>query len=255
MLPQILLSGLIFPLSSIAAGVRWISYLLPLTYFNEISRGVMLRAEPIGPLWQPFVFLALLGVVVVTLAILRFRRYLAPAAGRRRLRRRGPGQTGATAGNVVAARAGGRQPRRGPWPRSALGPRAAARMTSSAMSGGGGTEVLPGFGASGLRLRYGDTLALDRCPLDLRAGSGHRRRRRRRRGQDLAAALPGGRAQAGSRPASHARLAADRLPSGELWHSIRTSPWRRTWPSVPPHTGCPVPPLTSASRSWSTALA
>ena len=52
-LPQVLLSGLIFPLSSIAIGVRWISYILPLTYFNEISRGVMLRAEPIGPLWQP----------------------------------------------------------------------------------------------------------------------------------------------------------------------------------------------------------
>ena len=82
-LPQVLLSGLIFPLSSIAVGVRWISYVLPLTYFNEISRGVMLRAEPIGPLWPPFVFLALLGVVVVTLATLRFRAYLAPAAPRR----------------------------------------------------------------------------------------------------------------------------------------------------------------------------
>jgi ABC-2 type transport system permease protein len=83
-LPQVLLSGLIFPLTSIAAGVRWISYLLPLTYFNEISRGVMLRAEPIGPLWQPFVFLGLLGLVVFTLASLRFRGFLAPATSRRR---------------------------------------------------------------------------------------------------------------------------------------------------------------------------
>jgi ABC-2 type transport system permease protein len=82
-LPQVLLSGLIFPLSSIAVGVRWISYLLPLTYFNEISRGVMLRAEPLGPLWQPFLLLALLGLVVFTLATLRFRAYLAPAAPRR----------------------------------------------------------------------------------------------------------------------------------------------------------------------------
>ncbi len=79
LLPQILLSGLIFPLASIAAGVRWIAYFLPLTYFNMISRGVMLRAEPIAALWQPFLFLALLGVVVVTGATLRFRRYLAPA--------------------------------------------------------------------------------------------------------------------------------------------------------------------------------
>jgi ABC-2 type transport system permease protein len=78
-LPQVLLSGLIFPLSSIAAGVRWISYILPLTYFNEISRGVMLRAEPIGPLWPPLLFLALLGLVVMTLAMLRFRSYLGPA--------------------------------------------------------------------------------------------------------------------------------------------------------------------------------
>src|SRR5580693_7750135 len=63
LLPQMLLSGLIFPLSSIAAGVRWIAYVLPLTYFNEISRGVMLRAEPISALWPPFVYLAILGVV------------------------------------------------------------------------------------------------------------------------------------------------------------------------------------------------
>jgi ABC-2 type transport system permease protein len=99
MLPQVLLSGLIFPLSSIAAGVRWIAYLLPLTYFNEIARGVMLRAEPLGPLWQPFVFLALLGFVVVTLAILRFRRYLAPApsgGGLRRRHRPGAGAGGAS---------------------------------------------------------------------------------------------------------------------------------------------------------------
>jgi ABC-type multidrug transport system permease subunit len=81
-LPQVLLSGLIFPLSSIAAGVRWISYLLPLTYFNQISRGVMLRAEPLTSLWQPFLFLALLGAIVFTLASLRFRAYLAPAAPR-----------------------------------------------------------------------------------------------------------------------------------------------------------------------------
>jgi len=83
LLPQVLLSGLIFPLTSIAAGVRWIAYFLPLTYFNQISRGVMLRAEPITALWQPFVFLTVLGAVVVTGATLRFRGYLAPA-GRER---------------------------------------------------------------------------------------------------------------------------------------------------------------------------
>ncbi len=113
MLPQVLLSGLIFPLSSIAAGVRWLAYLLPLTYFNEISRGVMLRAEPLGPLWQPFVFLALLGVVVVTLAILRFRRYLAPApsgGGQRRWHRPGAGRGTGTGTADVAGGVADREP-------------------------------------------------------------------------------------------------------------------------------------------------
>ena len=80
LLPQMLLSGLIFPLASIAAGVRWIAYLLPLTYFNEVSRGVMLRAEPITALWPPLAYLALLGLIVGTLATLRFRAFLAPSA-------------------------------------------------------------------------------------------------------------------------------------------------------------------------------
>src|SRR5271165_3172171 len=82
LLPQVLLSGLIFPLTSIVAGVRWIAYLLPLTYFTEISRGVMLRAQPISSLWPPFVYLALLGAAVTGLAIWRFRAFLAPGASR-----------------------------------------------------------------------------------------------------------------------------------------------------------------------------
>ena len=82
LLPQVLLSGLIFPLSSIVAGVRWIAYLLPLTYFTEISRGVMLRAEPIGALWQPFLYLTLLGVAITGLATLRFRAFLSPKESR-----------------------------------------------------------------------------------------------------------------------------------------------------------------------------
>jgi len=79
MLPQVLLSGLIFPVASMAAGVRWISYILPLTYFIEISRGVMLKATPISALWQPLALLAVLAVVALGLAIVRFRRDLAPS--------------------------------------------------------------------------------------------------------------------------------------------------------------------------------
>jgi ABC-2 type transport system permease protein len=80
LLPQVLLSGLIFPVSSMAAGVRWISYVLPLTYFVEVSRGVMLKATPITALGEPLGLLAVLAVTVLGLAVFRFRRDLAPTA-------------------------------------------------------------------------------------------------------------------------------------------------------------------------------
>jgi ABC-2 type transport system permease protein len=83
-LPQVLLSGLIFPLSSMSQSVRWISWFLPLTYFIEISRGVMLKAMPITDLWEPLALLALLAVVVLGLAISRFRRDLAPSGRKER---------------------------------------------------------------------------------------------------------------------------------------------------------------------------
>ena len=85
LLPQILLSGMIFPLDAMAAGVRWIGYLLPLTYFTMISQGIMLRGASVASLWLPYVVLTVMAVVVFTGATLRFRRDLAP--GRRHGRR------------------------------------------------------------------------------------------------------------------------------------------------------------------------
>ena len=87
MLPQILLSGMIFPLSAMASGVRWIAYFLPLTYFNQISRGVMIRGASLGSLALPLGALAALGLVVFSLSVLRFRRDLAPAGEPRAPRR------------------------------------------------------------------------------------------------------------------------------------------------------------------------
>jgi len=68
---------------------------LPLTYFIQISRGVMLKATPITALWQPLGLLALLAVVVLGLAIVRFRRDLAP--GSRRSQSADPQQRGTEA--------------------------------------------------------------------------------------------------------------------------------------------------------------
>jgi ABC-2 type transport system permease protein len=96
-LPQVLLSGLIFPVAAMAAGVRWISYVLPLTYFIEISRGVMLKAMPVSALWQPLGLLALLAVAVLGLAIARFRRDLAPSGHRAQAQARSQEQEPAAA--------------------------------------------------------------------------------------------------------------------------------------------------------------
>lgn len=79
LLPQILLSGIIFPLGSMAAGVRWIGYLLPLTYFNQIAQGVMLRGAGFADLLTPIGLLAVLSLAVFGLAVLRFRRDLGPS--------------------------------------------------------------------------------------------------------------------------------------------------------------------------------
>lgn len=80
LMPQILLSGMIFPLAAMAAGVRWIGYVFPLTYFNMISNGVMLRGAPLSSLTLPLGVLAGMAILVFTAAVLRFRRDLAPAA-------------------------------------------------------------------------------------------------------------------------------------------------------------------------------
>jgi ABC transporter DrrB family efflux protein len=82
LLPQILLSGMIFPLDSMPWGVRWIGYCLPLTYFIRISQGVMLRAAPMSSLWVAFVVLAVMATIAFGAAVLRFRRDLAPGGGR-----------------------------------------------------------------------------------------------------------------------------------------------------------------------------
>jgi ABC-2 type transport system permease protein len=84
MLPQVLLSGMIFPLSSMPWGIRWISQVLPLTYFIQIVRGVFLKATPFDALAIPFAALFALAVIVFGLAIMRFRRDLAPAHSRHR---------------------------------------------------------------------------------------------------------------------------------------------------------------------------
>ncbi|GAB3614572.1 ABC transporter permease [Humibacter ginsengisoli] len=82
LLPQILLSGMIFPLSAMAAGVRWIGYFLPLTWFTMISQGVMIRGASWDSLWFPLVILAVMAVVIFGLAVVRLSRSISPVKQR-----------------------------------------------------------------------------------------------------------------------------------------------------------------------------
>jgi len=60
--------------------IRWIGYLMPLTYFTMISRGEFLRGTPLDApaMWVPILVLAVMAAVIFSLAIIRFRRDLAP---------------------------------------------------------------------------------------------------------------------------------------------------------------------------------
>lgn len=76
MLPSVLLSGFMFPRSEMPMLIRAIGYLLPVTYFVEILRGVILRGADLKDLWPHAASLAACGVIVMTLSIVRFRKQL-----------------------------------------------------------------------------------------------------------------------------------------------------------------------------------
>jgi ABC-2 type transport system permease protein len=75
--PQFIFSGFIFPLAAIPWGVRWIGYLMPLTYFMPVTRGVFLKAQEWAGLWPYIAVLAVYGVGMLVLAATRFQKRLA----------------------------------------------------------------------------------------------------------------------------------------------------------------------------------
>lgn len=75
-LPSILLSGYVFPRDSIPAFLAWTSYLIPVTYFIEVLRGVILRGAGIADLWPQALALLVFGAVLVGLSAARFRKRL-----------------------------------------------------------------------------------------------------------------------------------------------------------------------------------
>jgi len=75
-MPALLLSGFSFPIRSMPAAVRYLTYLNPVRYFMEIVRGIFLKGTGPESLWPQMVILLLFGVVILGLSALRFHKRL-----------------------------------------------------------------------------------------------------------------------------------------------------------------------------------
>lgn len=75
-LPSILLSGFMFPFAGMPKLVQWIAEVLPLTHFLRLIRGVMLRGAGLWEMWVDVLTLAVFTLLMMALAILRFRKRL-----------------------------------------------------------------------------------------------------------------------------------------------------------------------------------
>lgn len=74
MLPSVLLSGYIFPLSALPAPLRVIAHILPATYFIQIARGIIIRGAGFADLWQPVVSLVVISLVLIALSARSFQK-------------------------------------------------------------------------------------------------------------------------------------------------------------------------------------
>ena len=76
MLPNILLSGFMFPREAMPLLAQWIGLVLPLTYFLDILRGILLKDVGLGVLWPETLVLTLFAAGLLTLSAYRFSKTL-----------------------------------------------------------------------------------------------------------------------------------------------------------------------------------
>ena len=76
LLPNILLSGFMFPREAMPVLAQWIGAMLPLTYFLQVLRGILLRAAGPDAVWRQALVLSGFAVGVAAVAVGRFRKTL-----------------------------------------------------------------------------------------------------------------------------------------------------------------------------------
>ena len=75
-MPFIFLSGFAFPIANMPQVIQYVTYLIPLRYFLEILRGIFLKGAGLNELWPQAMALLAMGVVVLTVSVLRFQKKL-----------------------------------------------------------------------------------------------------------------------------------------------------------------------------------
>ncbi|MDM8349153.1 ABC transporter permease [Pseudomonas sp. sp1636] len=75
-LPQILLSGFMFPFAGMPKAAQWIAELLPLTHFLRLARGIMLRSAGLLDLWPEILALLVFTGLMLGVAVTRVSKRL-----------------------------------------------------------------------------------------------------------------------------------------------------------------------------------
>jgi ABC-2 type transport system permease protein len=75
-LPNILLSGFMFPFAGMPVWAQWIGEALPLTHYLRIVRSIMLKGAALADLHYDTLALSGLMLLAMTIAVTRFRRTL-----------------------------------------------------------------------------------------------------------------------------------------------------------------------------------
>jgi ABC-2 type transport system permease protein len=73
-MPSMLLSGFMFPVSSMPEAFQWLTLLNPMRHYLEVVRGVFLKGAGLDALWHQVLALAAMGGGILWLAASRFRR-------------------------------------------------------------------------------------------------------------------------------------------------------------------------------------
>jgi ABC-2 type transport system permease protein len=73
-LPTLMLSGFIFPISSMPVFLQWITHIVPARYFLVALRGIVLKGVGPAEFWADLVALSVFALVILSLASLRLRR-------------------------------------------------------------------------------------------------------------------------------------------------------------------------------------